>query len=82
MMGASGKTAREELEAVLLAAHGRDDRRALAELYARAADLAEGDGDPDQACFFLTQAYIFALETAHPEAAALYGRLKRAGRET
>ena len=47
-------------------------------LYREGADTAASD---DAAYFFLTQAYVFALETNHPEAAALRERLAAGGRE-
>ena len=61
----------------LLAAHACDDRSALVALYAEAADVAE---TTDAACFYLTQAYIYALEKGDPGTKALYQRLKRLGR--
>ena len=61
----------------LLAAHDRDDRAALVTLYAEAADQA---ADTDAACFFLTHAYIFALEQDHALTPALYQRLRDHGR--
>jgi hypothetical protein len=57
----------------LLAAHARDDRAALIGLYTEAADAAD---DLDAACFYLTHAYIFALEKGDPAAERLYHRLK------
>ncbi|MCR9125326.1 MAG: hypothetical protein NXH82_04300 [Rhodobacteraceae bacterium] len=62
----------------LRAAHARDDRAGLVTLYAEAADTANS---LDQSCFFLTHAYVFALEKAHPLAPALRARLVAAGRE-
>lgn len=61
----------------LLAAYARDDRAALVTLYTEAADVAE---TIDAACFFLTHAYIYALEMGDPAARALYQRLKGFGR--
>lgn len=61
----------------LLDAHARDDRAALVTLYARAAD---GTDDIDAACFYLTHAYIFALELNDPATQTLYDRLKLHGR--
>lgn len=61
----------------LLSAHGRDDRAALVVLYTEAADTAP---DIDAACFYLTHAYIFALEKGDPATNALYDRLKAHGR--
>ncbi|MEQ9258911.1 MAG: hypothetical protein RIG84_07410 [Roseovarius sp.] len=69
---------KEELEARLLAAHEGDDRFALIRLYTQAADIAN---DLDAECFFLTYAYIFALEMGAAEASGLHARLKAYGRE-
>lgn len=61
----------------LLAAHARDDRAALVGLYTEAADTAP---DLNAACFYLTHAYIYALEKGDPAADQLYRRLKAQGR--
>lgn len=61
----------------LLDAHARDDRAALVGLYTEAADAAP---DLDAACFYLTHAYIYALEKGDPAAEQLYQRLKAQGR--
>jgi len=61
----------------LLAAHAHDDRTALVTLYTEAADDA---ANIDAACFFLTHAYIYALEKGDPAAKGLYRRLKGFGR--
>lgn len=71
----------EDLDAALLDAHARDDGPALAQLYGQAADLAEAKGDINTCCFFLTQAYVFALQTDAPQADALHARLVAYGRE-
>lgn len=57
----------------LLAAHDAGDRAALVDLYAQAADSTD---DIDAACFYLTHAYVFALELGHPDTGALHARLK------
>jgi len=67
----------DALDAMLLAAHAADDRRALVALYTQAADQAN---DVDAACFYLTHAYIFALDIGDPAAEALHARLKAHGR--
>jgi hypothetical protein len=67
-----------DLDTRMLAAHDADDRRALIGLYAEAADRMN---DLDAACFFLTHAYIFALEAGASEAARLHARLMARGRE-
>lgn len=69
---------REDLDAALLAAHAAGDKRALVGLYARAA---EGAGSADAAGFYLTHAYVFALDCGHADARALHARLKAEGRE-
>lgn len=66
-----------DLNAAILAAHAYDDGHALVELYTHAADQTN---DVDTACFFLTYAYIFALELGMPEEANLYARLDAQGR--
>ena len=69
---------RAALDAALIAAHEADDRPLLVQLYTRAADQA---GDVDTECFFLTQAYVFALQTGDAGADELHRRLKANGRE-
>lgn len=66
-----------DLNADILKAHARGDGRALVSLYIQAADQTN---DVDTACFFLTYAYIFALELGHPEARDLHARLAAHGR--
>lgn len=66
-----------DLEARLLAAHAAGDRRALVALYEEAADRAAGDTARG---FFLTHAFVFALELADPRAEALKARLRAMGR--
>ena len=61
----------------LLDAHARDDRAALVALYTEAADVSD---TVDAACFYLTHAYIFALEKGDPASEGLYLRLKAQGR--
>lgn len=65
------------LDAALLAAHDQQDAATLAVLYAQAADRLEGA----EAAFFLTQAYVWALEAGTPDAAALNRRLAARGRD-
>ncbi|MEM8538987.1 MAG: hypothetical protein AAGF56_14140, partial [Pseudomonadota bacterium] len=60
------------LDTRLLAAHARDDRAALVALYTEAADYAR---DVDAACFYLTHAYVFALDTGDKAAQTLHARL-------
>lgn len=67
-----------ELDAQLLAAHAADDRAALILLYEAAAD---GVSNPVQRSFYLTHAYVFALEAGSPEAPRLKARLIDMGSE-
>ncbi|SNS49127.1 hypothetical protein [Antarctobacter heliothermus] len=62
----------------LIAAHARGDRAALVALYAQAAETVN---NLDAACFYLTHAYVFALELGDARAAGLHARLKAEGRE-
>lgn len=68
-----------DLDAALLAAHAAGDGHRLAALYARAADAARDDASRG---FFLTQAYVFALEAGAPVSRDLRARLVAMGRET
>ncbi len=62
-----------ELDERLLDAHARDDRTALVDLYTQAADA---ENDVDAACFFLTHAFVFALEIGDARADDLRARLQ------
>ena len=66
------------LDGALLDAHVRGDRAALVGLYAEAAEIA---GDARAAAFYLTQAYVYALEADDARASALRARLVDMGRE-
>ncbi|MDQ2092403.1 hypothetical protein [Marimonas arenosa] len=65
------------LDARLLSAHGRDDRRALVALYEEAADEAENETARG---FYLTHAFVFALELGDSRADTLRARLHEMGR--
>jgi len=67
-----------DLDDRLLAAHEADDRALLVKLYTEAADHAN---DADACGFYLTHAYIYALEAGAPQAASLCARLVLMGRE-
>ncbi len=67
-----------DLDAQMIAAHEARDQEALIRLYTQAADQAN---DLTASCFYLTHAYVFALEAGAPEAPALHARLKAQGRE-
>jgi len=67
-----------DLHAQMIAAHEAHDQAALVWLYTQAANTAN---DPDAACFFLTHAYVFALEAGAHETQTLHARLVAHGRE-
>lgn len=66
---------RAALDAALLAAHATGDRPALIGLYAEASEGTSGTA----AAFYLTHAYVFALEAGDPRAAVLKARLVAIG---
>ena len=72
--------ARDPLDAALLRAHAASDLPGLVALYTQAADRAEAAGGIDAACFYLTQALVFALEDGAPVAMVLNRRLVAHGR--
>ena len=67
------------LDTRLLDAHARDDRQALISLYEEAAEVANRE---EARGFYLTHAYVFALEAGAPRARALHARLVEMGRES
>ncbi|KNG92306.1 hypothetical protein [Pseudaestuariivita atlantica] len=68
---------KRDLDAALIAAHEAGDRPALVRLYSEAAD---GAASEEAQAFFLTHAYVFALECGAAEATKLRARLKALGR--
>lgn len=68
------------LDQQLLQAHAEDDKAALVRLYTLAGDERETARDIDAACFYLTHAFVFALESGAPEAPGLNRRLYVHGR--
>ncbi|MCB1387204.1 MAG: hypothetical protein KDJ80_14805 [Nitratireductor sp.] len=72
---------RTRLDAALVAAHEADDKAALVRLYRQAGEASEAGGNIDAACFFYTQAYVFALESGDPARAALLAKLAAHGRD-
>ncbi len=68
----------KDLDAQMIAAHEAEDSAALIRLYTQAADQAN---DLTAACFYLTHAYVFALEAGASEAPTLHARLKAHDRE-
>jgi len=65
------------LDTALRDAHQKGNGAALVRLYTQAAEEAE---DIDATCFYLTHAYVFALELGAPEAGDLNARLVSYGR--
>lgn len=64
------------LEEQLLAAHEAHDKELLVTLYADAAGRAEHQGDARRAGFFLTHAWIFALDAGDARATELARKLR------
>jgi len=71
---------RESLNEKLIQAHSENNPEELALLYTRAGDVSEQAGNPDAACFYLTHAYVFALEAGSEQANELHRRLLQYGR--
>lgn len=71
---------RAELDRALLQAHEDKNSEELVRLYTLAGDMAEAAGNIDAACFYLTHAFVFALEAGLPEARELNRRLADRGR--
>ncbi|MFY0310577.1 hypothetical protein ACFMBG_11870 [Leisingera sp. D0M16] len=71
---------RADLDRALLQAHEDKDSAELVRLYTLAGDMAEEAGNIDAACFYLTHAFVFALEAGLPEAKELNRRLADRGR--
>jgi hypothetical protein len=70
----------DALNAEILRAHAIDDRSKLAILYGQTADHLDERGDIDAACFFYTQAYVFALDSGHPDERRYAAILKKRAR--
>ena len=66
------------LNDVIIKAHNEGDNWNLVSLYTQAANKANS---PDLKSFFLTQAYVFALEQDHPAQWRLKSRLVAFGHE-
>ncbi|WP_171123637.1 MULTISPECIES: hypothetical protein [unclassified Ruegeria] len=69
-----------DLDRLLLEAHDHNDLDALIRYYTMAADECEAAQDIDATCFYLTHAFVFALESGAAEADALNARLAAYGR--
>jgi hypothetical protein len=71
---------RESLNEKLIQAHEENNMADLVVLYTRAGDDSEKAGDIDAACFYLTHAYVFALDAGSEQANELHMRLLQYGR--
>ena len=69
----------KDLEEKILFAHQNNDGLKLAELYAEAAYKSP---NKNKACFFMANAYTFALEYKHPKTQCFFQFLKKYGRES
>lgn len=67
---------RQTLDAKILAAHAAEDGSELVTLYSMAADLSS---DQTAQAFYLTHAFVFALEIADKRAMELQTRLASMG---
>jgi len=65
----------------LLAAFAAGDGMTIMRLYRDRGLDALKAGDEDAGCFYLTHAYVFALEQGAPEAEEIRSELKQRGRE-
>ena len=70
----------DRLNSALIQAHRFNNIEALACLYTDAADAEEQNGNVDAACFYLTQALVYALQAGLDEDTALRARLQAHGR--
>jgi len=70
-----------DLDAALLSAHHLNDREALVALYQKAGQTCLSQNQVDAGCFYLTHAYIYALEQGQAEAADIHALLVLHGRE-
>jgi hypothetical protein len=69
------------LDHEILAAHACANTARLPALYRRAGEAMLEGGNTDAGCFYLTHAYIYALEAGHVMARELHEILVSHGRE-
>ncbi len=74
-------TSPDHLDVGIIDAWQRDDGEALAGLYATAGQSMLDASRIDEGCFFLTQAYVLALEHGLGMATRIHAELVRQGRE-
>lgn len=66
----------DQLEQAVLAAHENGDLTQLAAVYGQAASHWRALGEEEQEAFFLTHAWIFALEAGAPLSEQYWQRLR------
>lgn len=69
------------LQEKLMIAHEAGDQKAMVRHYHQAGTLLLDQGDIDAGCFYLTQAYIHALELNDPATKSIHQVLTAHGRE-
>ena len=70
-----------QLDHEILAAHADGDAARLPALYRQAGEAMLADGKVNTGCFYLTHAYIYALEAGFPMARDIHQILVSHGRE-
>lgn len=80
-VGGGGVSDYEQRNKELLAAHDQRDVDALIRIYKREGEAALAEGKTHEGCFFLTHAYVFALEAGAKEASEIHKILVSYGRE-
>ncbi|MGI9373276.1 MAG: hypothetical protein ACR2OJ_12330 [Hyphomicrobiales bacterium] len=72
----------DTLNSRILKEHEKENYSVLADLYKQAGEMAEAHDEIDEACFFFTTAYVFALDTGQTSLCAdLHEKLLNYGRE-
>lgn len=69
------------IDRALLTAHASGDKFALVRLYQEAGEGFLASGDIDAGCFYLTHAYVFALDCGASEHTEIHKTLVAYGRE-
>ena len=71
-----------EIENEMLKAHTKNNVKELVRLYKQAGEMKQNENDEDAEAFFLTHAYVFALESGDAHAHEICNRLVSLGRES
>lgn len=71
----------DDLDRAILAAHAAKDIAALVPLYRQAGETMIKGGNLNAGCFFLTHAYIYALDCGDDAAPEIHQTLVAYGRE-